>query len=103
MDFTTSRRLQLAVEKSRVTGFVLRRDPRKLNTLATIARWKVSPLSSACEEDLPGLGFPRWNIELQKIRNGKPGSWQMEWSGGTFHEIPATQHWFVQEQNRKTG
>jgi protein ImuA len=33
---------------------------------------------------LPGVGFPKWNVELLKVRNGKPGSWQVEWAAGKF-------------------
>jgi len=85
--FTASRRLQLAVEQSRVTGFILRHQPRNLNSVACVARWRVSPLPSGLEEGMPGVGFPRWNVELLKIRNGKPGAWPIEWSGGVFREI----------------
>src|SRR5450631_649056 len=79
IDFTASRRLQLAVEKSSVTGLLLRHRPRQLNTIACVARWQINPLPSELEDDLPGVGFPRWNVELLKVRNGKPGAWQMEW------------------------
>ena len=45
LSFTVSRRLQLAVEQSRVTGFILRNNPRNLNTTACVTRWKITPLS----------------------------------------------------------
>jgi protein ImuA len=97
--FTASRRLQLAVEKSRVTGFVLRHFPnsprlplnlhpqRNINTTACIARWKITPLPTELEDGLPGIGFPRWQVELLKIRNGRPGIWRIEWSAGRFRTI----------------
>lgn len=85
IDITASRRLQLAVEQSRVTGFILRHQPRQNNSLACIARWKIGPLPSVLEEGLPGVGHPRWEVELLKVRNGRPGKWQVEWSGGEFH------------------
>lgn len=89
IDFTVSRRLQLAVEQSRVTGFILRNNPRQHTTTACIARWKITSLSSELLDDMPGVGHPRWNIELLKIRNGKPGSWQVEWSAGKLRHVPA--------------
>ena len=46
ISFAQSRRLQLAVEQSRVTGFILRKDIRKLSTTACVARWRVTPLPS---------------------------------------------------------
>ncbi|RZK28943.1 MAG: Error-prone repair protein ImuA, partial [Hymenobacter sp.] len=87
IDFKQSRRLQLAVEQSRVTGFVLRNDSAKAGNTACAARWKISSLPSESEAGLPGLGFPRWKIELLKTRNGQTGSWTMEWSNGKF--VPA--------------
>jgi protein ImuA len=86
VSFTASRRLQLAVEQSRVTGFIIRRNPRNLAT-ACVARWKITSLPSATEEGLPGLGFPRWNVELLKVRNGIPGQWQLEWAGKFTHVV----------------
>lgn len=87
ISFTASRRLQLAVEKSGVTGFILRNNHLNLNTTASIARWKITHLPSFLD-DMPGIGFPRWNVELLKVRNGKPGSWQLEWSNGRFRHLP---------------
>lgn len=89
LDFTASRRLQLAVEQSRVTGFVIRQSAYA-NTTACVSRWKITTAASEHEDGLPGIGYPRWNIELSKIRNGKPGSWQMEWNGLRLIEITST-------------
>lgn len=90
LTFTESRRLQLAVEQSRVTGFLHRYAPATENTVACVSRWKITPLSSVTEDGLPGVGFPRWNVELVKVRNGKPGSWQFEWAAGAFRHIVNT-------------
>ena len=85
--FTESRRFQLAVEQSRVTGFVVRRDARKLSTTACIARWKISSIATETEDDLPGIGFPRWKVELLRVRNGKSGVWDLEWAGKKFQPV----------------
>ena len=100
--FTESRRLQLAVEKSKVTGFIIRNPPRNIHVNTCVSRWKISPLESGSDNNLPGIGFPRWNVELLKIRNGKPGVWQMEWSYDQLHSIsnPAV---LIQEEKRKAG
>jgi protein ImuA len=84
--FMQSRRLQLAVETSRVTGFIMRSDARKISATACTARWKITPLVSE-PAGLPGVGFPRWQVELLKVRNGKPGSWQVEWAADKYHVI----------------
>jgi len=84
--FIESRRLQLATEHTKVTGFLIRRNPKNLSTTC-VTRWKIRPIESNKGSDLPGLGFPRWNVSLLKVRNGKPGSWQMEWRKKRFQLI----------------
>jgi protein ImuA len=101
-DFTTSRRFQLAVEKSRTTGFMLRKNPRKLTTTACISRWKITSLSSSLEGHMPGVGFPRWNVELLKVRNGKPCTWELEWCEGQFKTV-FEQTMIYEEEVKKTG
>ena len=85
IDFTASRRLQLAVEKSRVTGFIHRPDPRKIGSNSFVSRWRVTPLKSHVVQNLPGIGYPAWNVELLKIRNGRPGQWEIIWENRGLH------------------
>lgn len=87
LTFTTSRRLQLAVENSRVTGFVLRKNCKKITTTACVSRWRISSRPGIPIEDLPGVGFPCWKAELLKIKNGKPGAWDIAWMDGRFVAI----------------
>ena len=95
ISFTASRRLQLAVEHSQVTGFILRHNPRKVNTTACVSRWRISPLPSkpiahGTADDLPGIGFPQWRVELLRIRNGKTGMWNISLVNGRFVSSQAT-------------
>nr|WP_067060806.1 Error-prone repair protein ImuA [Mucilaginibacter sp. L294] len=90
MDFKQSRRFQLAVEHSRVTGFVLRNATGKLGSTACAARWQVKALPSTDLGGLPGLGFPRWQVDLLKVRNGQTGSWVLEWQEGHFVPVIET-------------
>lgn len=85
IDFKLSRRLQLATEQSRVTGFILRSNLRYQNTIACVARWRVTPIPGGTAT--PGVGFKRWNVELLKVRNGKPGTWEIEWNKQQFRII----------------
>ncbi|MCB0488076.1 MAG: Error-prone repair protein ImuA [Cyclobacteriaceae bacterium] len=85
LTFTASRRLQLAVEQSRVTGFVLRHRYKKLSTNACVSRWQVSSLPTDSIDDLPGIGFPKWKVELLRIRNGYPNTWNVQWNNGEFN------------------
>lgn len=84
LSFMESRRLQLAVEQSQVTGFLLRRNVKKLNTTACVSRWKITSLPSELIENLPGVGFPMWRVELLRIRNGQPGTWDIKWVNDRF-------------------
>jgi len=87
LDFNTSRRLQLAVEQSQATGFVIRNAIQKLNPTACISRWKISSLPSETYEGLPGISFPKWRVELLRMRNGKTGVWNVQWADGKFASI----------------
>lgn len=87
LDFTASRRLQLAVEQSKVTGFILRRNPKNINTTACVSRWKITPLPADSSSGMPGVSYPRWNVSLLKVRNGKPDAWQIEFSAGRLRQI----------------
>lgn len=85
--FTQSRRLQLAVEQSQVTGFLVRPNESGLNTTACVSRWKITTLPSEIIEGLPGVGFPQWRVELLKIRNGRSGVWNLKWINGRFVHV----------------
>jgi protein ImuA len=101
ISFTESRRLQLAVEQSRVTGFLHRSDHRHMNTIASVSRWRITPAPSLLEKGLPGVGHPRWNVQLQKVRNGEPGEWTFEWVNNRFLHVPRQMR--VAEKTTQTG
>ena len=103
LSLIASRRLQLAVEQSGVTGFILRKDAHKSASTVATARWKISPLPSVTEQGMPGLGFPRWQVELLKVRSGKPGGWVLEWAGDGFRQLAPEQEqtiWSAPEQRQ---
>lgn len=72
--FAQSQRLQLTVEKSKVTGFILRTQTDRINATACAARWQIKPLTSENKERLPGVGFAKWQVDLLKVRNGNTAS-----------------------------
>ena len=96
MDFSQSLRLQLAVEKSRVTGFVLRSNPQRIGNTACAARWQITPLPSELPGGMPGVGLPRWGVRLLKVRSGQTGYWEMEWIDGRF--VPVSEPVSVAER-----
>lgn len=102
ISFTSSRRLQLAVEQSQVTGFILRKNSQRINTTTCVSRWKITPLISESGDGLPGIGFPHWKVELVRMRNGRPGNWEVKWEDGRFQPV-FKQVANVEELQKKTG
>lgn len=88
ISFAQSRRLQLVLEKSKVTGFILRTDSNKIRPTACVARWQITPLKSVQQDEMPGIGFPQWQVDLLRVQNGNPGSWKVEWANGRFQPVP---------------
>lgn len=92
LDFISSRRLQLAVEKSRVTGLILHKQFRQATPTACVSRWRITPIPGDAH-GLPGMGVPQWRVELLRVRNGTPGIWDMQWA---YHELVSV----AQQPNR---
>jgi protein ImuA len=108
ISFKESRRLQLAAEQSRVTGLLVRPQYKTINTTACVSKWRITALPRELPDGMPGIGFPRWNVELLKVRNGKPGTWQLEYSSNRLKEIRENileAHLPLREMmlNKKTG
>ncbi|MFP5439082.1 MAG: ImuA family protein [Bacteroidia bacterium] len=103
LSFTDSRRLQLAMEKSGVTGLIHRHCPGRENAVACTTRWKVSALPSTARDTLPGVGYPAWNVQLLKVRNGKPDSWQVCWSDESFVPLDDKHFTLPLTNKRQTG
>src|SRR5690606_15052623 len=103
LGFNESRRLQLAVERSQVTGLIHRHRPKTENTVACVSRWKIRSAASKTTDGLPGVGFPMWHIELQKVRNGRPGNWEAQWSPSGFEITESGESIMPQISARKTG
>ena len=84
LPMVASRRLQLSAERSGVTAFLLRRwreggqaaRERALPN-AAMTRWRVAALPSRPMRDEPGVGRPRWRVELLRCRRGEPACWEM--------------------------
>jgi protein ImuA len=100
IDLAISRRLQLAAEQSRVTGFLLRYEPKHINTTAFTCRWQIQSIQSETTDGFPGVGYSRLKVELLKVRNGKPGQWVMEWSNGRFKEVMLKHSSTIEEQKQ---
>lgn len=83
-DLTAGRRLQLASEKRGSFGVVLHRrpygggKPRTTSGSAAFSRWRIGPAPAPPPLDDIGLGPPRWRVELERCRGGRPGAWILE-------------------------
>jgi protein ImuA len=92
LSLPASRRLLLAAEASGVTGFALRRwrsgddaAGQRLAPNAALTRWRVASLPGDLSAGEPGIGRPRWQVELWRCRGGVPASWMMEACDATGH------------------
>ena len=90
VDFTAGRRLKLACETQGATGFIIRRRPfggkasGSGQGSAATTRWRVMPAPSAPAEGEPGLGPPRWRVELERALGGRPSAWLLELCDGPY-------------------
>ena len=98
VDLTAGRRLQLACERRGATGFLIRRRMfgAPAGTLASggllgaatgsaaATRWTVASAPSEPASGTPGLGAPRWRVDLKRCRGGRPGSWILEMNDGAY-------------------
>ena len=91
-DLTATRRLQIAIEASGNTGFLLRHNPKRNEASACASRWLITPALSEPSKKI-GLGNLRWNVALNKVKNGQTGEWVIEWDK-TFRAIekPKSEH-----------
>jgi protein ImuA len=90
-DFAASRRLAMRSARQGVTALILRDREHAGGATAADTRWSVSTLPSVLSgRAKPGLGPPRWRLELTKSRRGRPGHWDVEWDHETLSfRLPA--------------
>lgn len=85
-ELKAGRRLQLACEKRGSFGVLLHRRPyggpvggaRTVSGSSSFSRWRVAGAPSQPPPDVPGLGPPRWRVELERCRGGRSGAWILE-------------------------
>jgi protein ImuA len=95
LNMPISRRLQLAAEGSGTIGIALRRWRRQTEAsdfgqpTAATTRWRVSALPST-PLPVPGVGRPRWLVELIRCRAGESADFELEACDDTGHlRLPA--------------
>jgi protein ImuA len=104
LDLTSSRRLQLAAEQSRSTGFLIRNDARQSGITCSVSRWRIASIAGSGGDGFPGVGYPEWKVELLRLRNGRPGAWRIRWKQGRFEDVMDIGHREVDiRDDRKAG
>lgn len=86
LDLVASRRLHLAAEAGGA-ALLLLRPAAGAGTSVAVTRWTVDAMPGAPDVLAPGIaepgvGRPRWRLELLRCRGGRPGSWTVDWLGG---------------------
>ena len=77
LDLKLSQRLHLAATDARLPVFLLR-PAATLESSAAATRWRVGTAKAA--RDRFGLVTqPRWHLQLERCRNGRPGEWVVEY------------------------
>jgi protein ImuA len=51
---------------------------RRCRVRRPFSRWRIAGAPSQPPPDTPGLGPPRWRVELERCRGGRPGGWILE-------------------------
>jgi protein ImuA len=85
LDFTATRRLAVAAERSQVPCWLVRLGGRA-NLSGARMRWRVGSLPSLPYPfDFKAPGPPAWNAELFRARGFAPGKWSVACEADRFH------------------
>lgn len=90
LDFTATRRLAVAAERSRVPCWLVRLAGTA-NLSGARMRWRVASMPSIANSfDPRASGSPAWEAELFRARGYPPGRWGVAHETGAFHLAAAS-------------
>ena len=90
LDFTATRRLAVAAERSRVPCWLVRLAGTA-NLSGARMRWRIASMPSIANSfDPRAPGSPAWETELFRARGYPPGRWGVAHETGTFHLAAAS-------------
>ena len=78
LDLTTSRRLNLAAA-ALATPLALASAKKTAGTSAAATCWRIGAMPAA-RDRFGSLSHPRWSVDLERCRQGRPGKWVVEWN-----------------------
>jgi protein ImuA len=87
LDFTATRRLAVAAERSGVPCWLVRLNG-SANLSGARMRWRIASAPSLANElDARAPGLPAWDAELFRARGMPPGRWSVSHDAGAFHLV----------------
>jgi len=103
LDFTATRRLAVASERSGVPCWLVR-----LGGIANLSgarmRWRIASAPSLINAlDERASGLPAWDAELFRARGSPPGRWSIAHEAGRFHLAAASGDRALGEERRLTA
>ena len=89
LDFTATRRLAVASERSGVPCWLVRLGGTA-NLSGARMRWRIASAPSLLNElDSKAPGTPAWDAELFRARGARPGRWTIAHEADRFHLVAA--------------
>jgi len=100
LDFTATRRLAVAAERSGVAAFLIRLDGHA-NLSGARMRWRIASAPSLANELNPKApGLPAWDAELFRARGMPPGRWSVAYEADRLHLVAASGDRTLGEERR---
>jgi len=103
LDFTATRRLAVAAERSGVAAFLIRLGGHA-NLSGARMRWRIASAPSLPNPlDPRAPGTPAWDAELFRARGMAPGRWSLAYEAGGVHLVAGAGDRAMGEEQRLTA
>jgi protein ImuA len=100
LDFTATRRLAVASERSNVPCWLVRLGGTA-NLSGARMRWRIGSAPSLPSPlDMRAPGIPAWDAELFRARGAPPGRWTIAHEAGAFHLVAEPRSRALGEEQR---
>jgi protein ImuA len=100
LDFTATRRLAVASERSGTPCWLVRLGGAP-NLSGARMRWRIASASSLHNDlDPRASGTPAWDAELFRARSIPPGRWSLANEAGVFHLVAGARDRALDEERR---